>query len=41
MRRAHALAVAETQHLREQLVARGEHIADLRGTLAALLPSPA
>ncbi|MFE1518281.1 hypothetical protein ACFW9I_15845 [[Kitasatospora] papulosa] len=32
--------MAKTQHLREQLVARGEHIADLRETLAALLPSP-
>ncbi|WP_326793946.1 hypothetical protein OHA79_51945 (plasmid) [Streptomyces sp. NBC_00841] len=38
-------AVAEAQHLRkqlmvrqEQLVARGEHIADLRRTLAVLLP---
>ncbi|WP_405668308.1 DUF3732 domain-containing protein [Streptomyces sp. NBC_01166] len=43
----HALAVAETQHLRElreqlevrqeQLEARGEHIADLRRILAVLL----
>ncbi|MFE7244864.1 hypothetical protein [Streptomyces sp. NPDC057580] len=34
-------AVAEAQQLmvrQEQLVARGEHIADLRRTLAVLLP---
>lgn len=47
LRHAHALAVAEAQHLRgqlavrqEQLVARGEHIADLRKTLAALVWAP-
>ncbi|MFC5070121.1 hypothetical protein ACFPN0_00595 [Kitasatospora cinereorecta] len=38
MRHTHALAVA--QHLWEQLVVRGEHVADLRATLAALLPAP-
>lgn len=35
---AQALAVAEVQHLREQLAVRGEHIADLRRTLVVLLP---
>ncbi|MFK3984852.1 helix-turn-helix transcriptional regulator [Micromonospora sp. NPDC050397] len=41
MRHAHALAVTEAQHLREQLVVRGEHVADLRATLAVLMPAPA
>ncbi|MGI5048303.1 hypothetical protein ACM9HD_33345, partial [Streptomyces sp. JAC25] len=34
------LAQAEAQHLREQLAARGEHIADLQRALKALMPAP-
>ncbi|MFJ1839886.1 MULTISPECIES: helix-turn-helix transcriptional regulator [unclassified Streptomyces] len=34
------LAEAEAGHLRDQLAARGEHIADLQKALAALMPAP-
>ncbi|MFJ1774998.1 hypothetical protein ACIOFQ_32935 [[Kitasatospora] papulosa] len=38
VRHEHALAVAE--HLREQLAARGEHIADPQRALKVLMPTP-
>ncbi|WP_405533831.1 helix-turn-helix domain-containing protein (plasmid) [Streptomyces avidinii] len=34
------LAEAEAEHLRRELVARGEHIADLQRAVAALTPAP-
>ncbi|MGW8863370.1 hypothetical protein ACWGNY_30870 [[Kitasatospora] papulosa] len=40
VRHEHALAVAEAQHLREQLAARAEHIADLQRALKALMLAP-
>ncbi|MFJ5198270.1 helix-turn-helix domain-containing protein [Streptomyces sp. NPDC088394] len=40
VRQEHALAVAEAEHQRRQLVDRGEHIADLQRTLKALMPAP-
>lgn len=35
------LAEAEAEHLRRELVARGEHIADFQRAVAALTPAPA
>ncbi|MDN3297248.1 hypothetical protein QWM81_25040 [Streptomyces ficellus] len=34
------LAQAEAEHLRQQLAAKGEHIADLQKALQALMPAP-
>ncbi|WP_345190079.1 hypothetical protein, partial [Streptomyces lavendulae] len=34
------LAEAEAEHLRRELAARGEHIADLQRVVAALTPAP-